>query len=100
PLLYALLAVLEGDLVLPTPAWVSYAAQAEMAGKTLLRVPIPPEAGGIPDPALLEGALEDHRAAGGDTGILLLTIPDNPTGTAATRTEESGVGETGRRRRR
>ena len=91
PLLYALLAVLEGDLVLPTPAWVSYAAQAEMAGKTLLRVPIPPEAGGIPDPALLEGALEEHRAAGGDPGILLLTIPDNPTGTAATRQSVEAV---------
>src|SRR5699024_2193967 len=26
PLLYALLAVLEGDLVLPAPAWVSYAS--------------------------------------------------------------------------
>jgi aspartate aminotransferase len=91
PLLHALLAVLDGDLVLPTPAWVSYAAQAEMTGKTLLRVPIPPEAGGIPDPALLEQALKEHIAAGGDPGILLLTIPDNPTGTAATRQSVEAV---------
>ncbi|MGD6980929.1 MULTISPECIES: pyridoxal phosphate-dependent aminotransferase [Citricoccus] len=82
-LLFALLAVLEGDLVLPAPAWVSYAAQADMVDKALLRIPIPAEAGGVPDPALLEDALQGHIAAGGKPGILLLTIPDNPTGTVA-----------------
>ncbi|SMY00997.1 pyridoxal phosphate-dependent aminotransferase [Brevibacterium linens] len=85
PLLFALLSVLEGDLVLPTPAWVSYAAQAEMVNKTLLRVPIPSEAGGVPDPDLLEDALKKHLAAGGNPGVLLLTVPDNPTGTVASK---------------
>ncbi|GAP54469.1 aspartate aminotransferase [Arthrobacter sp. Hiyo6] len=51
---------------------------------------IPAESGGIPDPALLEEAILQAREAGGNPGILLLTIPDNPTGTVAT---ESSVEE-------
>lgn len=83
PLLFALLASLEGDLVLPCPAWVSYAAQAELLGKSVINVPIPAESGGIPDPALLESSLQEAISAGGRPGVLLLTIPDNPTGTLA-----------------
>src|SRR5699024_10727963 len=71
--------------------WGRWGAQEEMAAQPLLRRPIPPEAGGIPAPALLEGALEDHRAAGGDPGSLSLTLPDNPTGTAATRQSVEAV---------
>jgi aspartate aminotransferase len=48
-ILFALMLALEGDLVLPRPAWVSYEAQAFLAGKRVIRVPIPREAGGIPD---------------------------------------------------
>ncbi|MGH3738409.1 MAG: pyridoxal phosphate-dependent aminotransferase [Micromonosporaceae bacterium] len=82
-LLYALLSVLPGDVVLPTPSWVSYAAQATLAGKRVVRVPTPPDAGGVPDPTLLGLTLEREAAAGRRPGILVLTIPDNPTGTVA-----------------
>lgn len=82
-LLFALLAALPGDVVLPCPAWVSYAAQAALTGKRTISVPVPARAGGVPDPALLEQALRDARAAGADPGILVLTVPDNPTGTIA-----------------
>lgn len=82
-LLYSLIACLPGDLVLPGPSWVSYEAQATLAGKRVLRVPIPDGAGGVPDPDLLDDALRRARRQGGDPGILLLTIPDNPTGTVA-----------------
>ncbi|MEU6083634.1 aminotransferase class I/II-fold pyridoxal phosphate-dependent enzyme [Streptomyces sp. NPDC047108] len=82
-LLFALLAALPGDLVLPRPAWVSYAAQASLTGKSVVDVPIPAGSGGVPDPELLEGALADARAAGLNPGVLLLTVPDNPTGTVA-----------------
>ncbi|HEY8543695.1 MAG TPA: aminotransferase class I/II-fold pyridoxal phosphate-dependent enzyme [Acidimicrobiales bacterium] len=82
-LLYALIACLPGDLVLPGPSWVSYAAQAALAGKRVRRVPVPEEAGGVPDPDLLDDALRLARRQGGRPGTLLLTIPDNPTGTVA-----------------
>lgn len=83
PLLYALITCLPGDLVLPAPAWVSYPAQAALAGKQVLRVPVPESAGGVPDPDLLADALRRARAEGASPGILLLTVPDNPTGTVA-----------------
>ncbi len=38
PLLYALLQVLEGDLLLPVPSWVSYAPQARLAGRKVIGV--------------------------------------------------------------
>jgi aspartate aminotransferase len=74
PLLYALLNVLPGDVVLPCPSWVSYAAQAELAGKRVVSVPIG-EAGGVPDCDALEKVAHP--------GTLVLTLPDNPTGTVA-----------------
>ncbi len=84
-LLFGLLSVLPGDVVLPRPCWVSYAAQAALAGKHVIDVPIPAQAGGIPDPAALREALAGARAAGRSPGILVLTLPDNPTGTLAAR---------------
>jgi aspartate aminotransferase len=82
-LLYALLESVEGDLVLPQPAWVSYEPQARLARKDVERVAIPEEAGGVPDPALLVKALALARKRGLDPRILVLTNPDNPTGTHA-----------------
>ncbi|WP_200259025.1 pyridoxal phosphate-dependent aminotransferase [Streptomyces sp. HSG2] len=83
PLLFALLAAIDGDVVLPRPAWVSYAAQAALVGRRVLTVPAPETSGGIPDPDLLEPALRRARAEGGRPGVLVLTVPDNPTGTVA-----------------
>jgi aspartate aminotransferase len=83
PLLFALLAAIGGDVVLPRPAWVTYAAQAALLGRRVMAVPIPPEAGGIPDPALLDQALREARERGGRPRVLILTVPDNPTGTVA-----------------
>ena len=86
PLLYALLQVLPGDVVLPVPCWVSYAAHAAIAGKRVIGVPIGEEAGGVPDPAHLRAALAEAEGVGARPGILVLTLPDNPTGTVASET--------------
>src|SRR3954447_10808692 len=77
PLIYALLTVLPGDIVIPQPSWVSYAAHAALAGKRVIKVPIGPVAGGVPDPDALEDALKTSDRP----GVLILTLPDNPTGT-------------------
>jgi aspartate aminotransferase len=83
PLLMALFLALPGDVVLPKPAWNTYAPQADLAGKAVIPVPIPAECGGFPDPALLRDHLAVARRAGHDPRILVLTLPDNPTGTTA-----------------
>lgn len=82
-LLYALLSVLPGDVVLPRPSWVSYAAQAALRGKHVEWVDIPPDTGGVPDPEALRERLAAARRAGRDPGVLVLTLPDNPTGSVA-----------------
>lgn len=84
PLLYALLLALGGDVVLPTPSWVSYAAQATLAGARPIPVPTPPGEGGVPDPAALRTAVTAARAAGRRPRCVVVTVPDNPTGTVAT----------------
>ena len=81
PLIYALIRVLPGDVVIPQPSWVSYAAHAALAGKRLVQVPIGPSAGGVPDPDALEEALAAARRDGAAPGVVVLTLPDNPTGT-------------------
>lgn len=82
-LLSAILTALPGDVVLPVPSWVSYAAQAALAGKHVVGVPVPAAAGGVPDPDLLDEALHRARSAGRAPGVLVVTLPDNPTGTLA-----------------
>lgn len=82
-ILFALLLALDGDVVLPTPAWVSYAAQARFTGKRVVQASVGGDGGGVPEPEALEDALDAARTAGLNPRILLITTPDNPTGTVA-----------------
>ncbi|MGJ6965448.1 pyridoxal phosphate-dependent aminotransferase [Streptosporangium sp. G11] len=83
PLLYGLLWAIGGDIVLPMPSWVSYAAQAELVGARSLLVPTPPGEGGVPDPERVVAAVRHARTQGRDVRSLLVTLPDNPSGTLA-----------------
>lgn len=80
PLLYTLLQVLAGDLLLPTPAWVSYAPQARMAGRAVIPVATDPADHQCLTPQTLTAALSRARQAGADPRILLVNTPSNPTG--------------------
>jgi aspartate aminotransferase len=82
-LLYAALSAIGGDVVVPRPSWVSYAAQARLLGVRPLFVPTPPRQGGVPDPDALADAVRRARADGRRVGALVLTLPDNPTGRLA-----------------
>ncbi|MCM1011818.1 pyridoxal phosphate-dependent aminotransferase [Brevibacterium sp. XM4083] len=83
PLIYAAISAMQGEVVVPQPSWVSYAVQAELAGKRVHRVPTRSTQGGIPDPALLADRIRSARSAGADPRIVVVTIPDNPTGDVA-----------------
>ena len=93
-LLYALLLSLGSsshtvDVAIPQPSWVSYAAQASLTGVRPVYVPVPsdadgvPVAGGVPDPGLLSAAADRAREEGRRIGAVIVTLPDNPTGTLA-----------------
>lgn len=81
PLLYALLLSLGGDVAMASPSWVSYAAQTRLAGREPIFVPTPPAQGGVPEPDLLAAAVAEARERGRDVRAVIVTLPDNPTGT-------------------
>ncbi|TDD93797.1 pyridoxal phosphate-dependent aminotransferase [Actinomadura rubrisoli] len=83
PLLFALLLSLGGDVVVPTPSWVTYAAQTSLVGARPIRVATPRGEGGVPSPALLADAVVRARAEGRTVRAVVVTLPDNPTGTLA-----------------
>ncbi|GAA3670168.1 aminotransferase class I/II-fold pyridoxal phosphate-dependent enzyme [Nonomuraea antimicrobica] len=83
-LLYGLLLAIGGDIVLPMPSWVSYAAQADLVGSRPILVPAPPGEGGVPDPDLVAAEVRRARAEGRTVSSVLVTLPDNPTGRLAT----------------
>ncbi len=79
-LLYGLLAAIGGDVALTRPSWVSYAAQAHLAGYVAHFVP---GDGGVPDAGELARTVGAARAAGRAVRSVIVTLPDNPTGTMA-----------------
>jgi len=82
-LLYALLAAIDGDVAVTQPSWVSYAAQASLAGATAHLIPACEGRGGVPDPAGLARAISLAHAAGRPIRAVIVTLPDNPTGVLA-----------------
>ncbi len=83
PLLFALMHAVGGDVVVPVPTWVSYAAQAQLAGLRSIPVRTRPGEGGVPDPTELRRHVLEARKAGGNPRSVVVTLPDNPTGTIA-----------------
>lgn len=85
-LLLALLAETGGSVLLPRPSTGWYAPQARLLGRPVHRVPSPAECGGVPDPvALLETVrrVRAHAAPGEDPRVLVLSVADDLSGTAA-----------------
>jgi aspartate aminotransferase len=84
-LLFALIAAIGGDVAITQPSWVSYAAQASLAGATARLVPAcgGRENGGVPHAASLARVATQARAEGRPVRAVIVTLPDNPTGTVA-----------------
>ena len=83
PLLLALLMTLDGAVALPRPSWVSYSAQAALLGKDVAYVATLPGQGGVPDPDRLDALATTARRDDRPLAAVVLTLPDNPTGTLA-----------------
>lgn len=76
-LMFILQLVYYGDLVIPTPSWVSYAPQAHIIGRQIRWVPTRPEHGWQLTPDELEKLcrIDPTRPR-----IVILNYPANPTG--------------------
>ena len=79
-LLFGLIAAIGGDVAVARPSWVSYSAQASLAGRTAHFVP---GFGGVPDAGKLARTVAAARASGRRVRAVIVTLPDNPTGTQA-----------------
>ena len=69
------------EVVIPTPAWVSYIEMVKMSRATVVTVPAGIDTDFKVTPAQLEAAITDR------TRIVLLCSPSNPTGSVYTRDE-------------
>ena len=76
-LIYALQMVMDAELILPTPSWVSYAPQAELLGRPVSYIP-----GTMREHyALTMNALDQTLDKATDRAkLLILNSPNNPTG--------------------
>lgn len=83
PLLYSLLLEIGGDTAIAAPSWVSYAAQSRLVGQRPILVPTATGQGGVPQPDLLHAAVTAAREEGRTVNAVVVTLPDNPTGTVA-----------------
>ncbi|QXE33946.1 aminotransferase class I/II-fold pyridoxal phosphate-dependent enzyme [Streptomyces sp. GMY02] len=83
PLLFALLAAYDGEVLMPRPCPAWWSPQARLLGRPAYQVPAPAEAGGVPDPYALLETVRRVRAEGGTPRVLLLCPADDPTATVA-----------------
>ncbi len=93
-LLAILLAILDGPVIIPTPAWVSYLPQARILQKEVVPLRLQSQDGFRLTPSSLEDVLSRLSAA---QKILILNHPNNPTGITYTRTELDALAEVCRR---
>src|SRR6266705_7209691 len=91
PLLYTLLQILEGDLLLPVPSWVSYAPQARLAGRNVIGVETDSVDCHRLTPHALSQAMLQARRNGANPRILIVNSPSNPTGGMFDRTDVEAI---------
>lgn len=77
-LMFLLQLVYYGDLVIPSPAWVSYAPQARIIGRQIMWLPTSAAGGYRIDPQRITDLCRRDPAR---PRILVLNYPSNPTGT-------------------
>lgn len=95
-LMFILQLVYYGDLVIPAPAWVSYAPQAKIIGRQVFFLKTERENGWKMSPAQLEAlcATDPTRPR-----VLILNYPSNPTGGTYSKSELKDIADIARKYR-
>lgn len=95
-LMFLLQLVYYGDLVIPTPSWVSYAPQAHIIGRHIRWLPTRPEdALGVTPETLETLCRQDPERP----RLLILNYPGNPTGVAYSEAQLAAIAAVARRYR-
>lgn len=95
-LMFILQLVYYGDLVIPSPSWVSYAPQARIIGRPLVWLPTRPENGLGVEAAELERLCRQDPER---PRLLILNYPGNPTGTTYSEQQLRELAEVARKYR-
>jgi len=95
-LMFLLQVAYYGDLVVPTPCWVSYGPQARIIGRNVVLLPTTFEQRWRLGPEQLDAlcAVDPDRPR-----VVILNYPGNPDGGTYTRDELAGLAEVARRNR-
>jgi aspartate aminotransferase len=94
--MFLLQLVYDGDLLVPVPAWVSYAPQAEILGRPVCRIATRRENDWKLQPEELERSCESYRNR---PRLLVFNSPHNPTGHSYSGDEVKALAEVARRHR-
>jgi aspartate aminotransferase len=95
-LMFILQLVYYGDLVIPTPAWVSYAPQARIIGRNVVMLPTDAANNWQITPGQLDALCQEDP---GKPRLLILNYPSNPTGRTYNATELEALAAVARRHR-
>lgn len=75
------------EVIIPTPAWVSYVDVVKLAGGVPIEIPCGPDVGFKADAAAISGAITSN------TKLLILNSPCNPSGAMLSTNELSAIGK-------
>ncbi len=78
--IYALFHIFDGDVLIPSPSWVSYAPVARLAGKKIIPIQTDPKDHHRLTVENLTKAFKQAKQVGADPHILIINSPNNPTG--------------------
>lgn len=95
-LLFGLQMVLDCDLILPAPSWVSYAPQAKLLGKRVHWLPCRAEDGWKLSAQTLQQHCQNHPDK---TQLLILNSPNNPSGACFSENELKSLASVARTNR-
>lgn len=92
-LLFALMALLDGDLLLPRPSWVSYQHQAAFLKKRVHYIPTTVDENYLVTANSLDSFLQDNNLDSTQGKLLLLNYPCNPTGQTYSKDQLESLGK-------
>lgn len=94
-LMFLLQLTYDGDLIIPSPSWVSYAPQARVVGRAIQAIPTKFETEWLVSPGQLDALCAKRERA----RLLVLNYPSNPTGRTYGEPELEALAEVARRHR-
>lgn len=95
-LLFLLQVVFDGELIVPTPAWVSYPPQARILGRRVRYLATTAESGWRVEPGALDRLCVEGKS---QPRVLILNYPGNPSGTTYDGPRLAAIAEVARRHR-